>query len=86
MKMSADRTLWQSVVLKALMDATQKEPTQTQDIVAKRQAHEWLLAAKRDFRLVCHYADLDPDFISQKYRAGQIDAMMLRRSYTGAAR
>lgn len=83
MMMPPAQVLWQSVVLKALMDATQKNPSERHDIKAKAEAIAWIERGGSDFRLVCHYAGFDPGFIRERYLAGQVDGVSLRRLYVG---
>lgn len=76
--MTPEQNLWQSVVIKALADATAINPSSDEDIAAKRAANTWIRNAGRDFRWACNLAGFDPDFISEKYKAGKVDGQLLR--------
>ena len=76
--MTPEQRLWQTVVMKALTDATAAHPASTDDIRARRDADDWVRSGGRDYRLVCALAGLDPDFIREAYVAGRIDGALLR--------
>jgi hypothetical protein len=78
--MTPEKKLWQSVVLKALTDATAEDPYGSDNLRAKRDAQSWLESGGKDFRMVCALAEMDPDFVREKYLGGKIDAKLLRAS------
>ena len=76
--MTPEQKLWQSVVVKAALDATANYPASSEDHLAQKQADEWLREGGADFKEVCNLAGLDPDFIQQAYIGGRINADLLR--------
>ena len=76
--MSPEKRLWQSVVVKALTDATAVDPSSDEDLRAKREADSWLRGGGKDFRRVCSLAGFDPDFIRDAYTSGRVDGELLR--------
>lgn len=86
--MTPEQHLWQSVVLKACSDATHPAPgpyakNYSEVMQAKREADKWLRGCGRDMRQVCALAGMDPDFVSEAYIGGRIDADLLRTSEDG---
>jgi hypothetical protein len=59
--------LFRAVVLRALSDAT--KPDGSDAIRERSHARDWLLGGSRDFREVCRFAELDPDYIREKAKA-----------------
>ena len=80
--MTPEQTLWQSVVVKAALDATSNPLPNTKDYtyqdLAKKQADAWFRKGGSDFKEVCSLAGLDPDFIQEAYVGGRINAELLR--------
>jgi len=80
--MTPEQKLWQSVVVKAALDATSNPLQNTKDYtyqeLAKKQADAWLRTGGMDFKEVCNLAGLDPDFIRDAYIGGRINAELLR--------
>jgi len=76
--MSPEQTLWQTVVIKALTDATAVDPSSTDDRRARHEADSWIRSGGKDYRRVCALAGLDPDFIREAYIDGRIDGALLR--------
>lgn len=66
-----DANLWQSVLLRAVMDAL-SESTGREARRDKRDADRWLRHGGSDFAFVCTNAGFDPDAIREKYAAGDI--------------
>lgn len=81
--MSAEKMLWQSVVLKAFTDATATEPSGPENKRAKVDADRWIKHGGRDFRQVCFLAGFDPDFIQHAYTSGRVNPEALRTSERG---
>ena len=75
---SGDQRLFQTVILLAVLDATNPTPADREARDAKRQADYWLRHAPNDFRFICALAGQDPDFVSEAYIAGRIDRNALR--------
>lgn len=77
-EVSGARLLWQTVLLRAVMDATAPFSRRRDHEVNKASAGRWIGDCGRDFRLVCHLAGVDPEFLSERFRAGQVDGCALR--------
>lgn len=75
--MTPEHTLWQSVLLQALTDATY-DGANDDLLREKRDADGWLRGFSRDFRRVCALAQIDPDFVRESYVAGRINPELLR--------
>jgi hypothetical protein len=76
--MTPEQKMWQSVVVKAALDATSNPSPSSDDYMAQKNADAWLRTGGRDFKEVCSLAGLDPDFIQQAYIGGRINADLLR--------
>lgn len=76
--MTPEQKLWQSVVLRAALDATSNPSSSSDDYIAQKNADAWMRTGGRDFREVCGLAGLDPDFIKEAYVGGRINAELLR--------
>lgn len=61
---SAERRLWQAVLLQAFHDAAYTGSGQRL-LEERRKARAWITAAGPSFRLVCTLADVDPHFLSR---------------------
>jgi hypothetical protein len=61
--------LFRAVVLRALSDATKSDGGSRDAIRERSHARDWLLGGSRDFREVCRFAELDPDYIREKAKA-----------------
>lgn len=70
------KKLWQSVVLTAVMDALRPRPNNHSNISDwrrnQREGDQWIRDKRPEFRVVCGYAGLDPDFVSEQYVSGAI--------------
>ena len=75
---SPERTMWQRVVLQALLDATVEAPKDTEAKVAKAEAIAWITSGGKDFQEVCGNAGSDPDFVRDRFLAGKICPVLLR--------
>jgi len=49
-------------------------------IRAKRDADAWIKGDSKDYRRVCDWAGMDPDFIRDAYMSGRINREALRKS------
>lgn len=76
--MTPEQRLWQAVVHRAFLDATNDDPQTTENILAKREADTWISRCGKDFREVCSLAGMDADFLSEAYRTGRVRARLLR--------
>ncbi len=81
----SERTLWQSVVFQAFIDATWQPSAwhATENRREQQIADAWIRGCGRNFRRVCAYADLDPDFLSRAYVRGRVNPDRLRAHTTG---
>jgi len=77
--MTPEKALWQSVVYKAFLDATNTATGDAETIAAKRTAIEWITKAGRDFREVCSLAGMDHSFLQKAFIDGRVDRDALRR-------
>lgn len=75
---SPEQRLWQSVLYRAVMDATDPDPGSDETIRAKRDALSWLRGGGKDYRKVCSLAGVDPDFIRDAFLAGRINRDLLK--------
>jgi hypothetical protein len=68
-----EQYLWMSVISKAAHDAIY-----TSDWVEARKAIEWFKTNKKDFKAVCTYAGLNPQYVYEKMSKpiGQRETMM----------
>ena len=85
--MTPEKSLWQAVVYKALLDATfpiEEHSRNSDQAKAAHDAHNWLTLANRDFKFVCANAGLDPDFISEKYKSGLVTYQALKSAEVDA--
>jgi hypothetical protein len=73
-----ERELWQTVIFKAFIDATNPAPANPEDAREKVAAHRWIATNCKDFRRACMFAGMDPHFLSDAYRAGRVDPVLLR--------
>ena len=75
--MSAHRTLWQAVLLRAVRDALGDH--EAREPHAQRDAEAWIRGGGRDFRLVCDMAGFDPAHIREAFVSGRINAALMVR-------
>ena len=75
---SPEKELWQAVLHKAFVDATATDRSSDIDHRAKHDAHLWITNCGKDFRLVCHLAGMDAEFLSGAYKSGRVNADLLR--------
>ncbi len=77
--MTPEKRLWQTVVLRAVIDGlSDKKSGDTTERAARREADAWIRAAGSDFREVCSLAGFDPQFLRDAYQAGKIDIKALQ--------
>ncbi len=68
-RVMSEIALFRAVVLRALSDATRADGGGRDALQERSHAQEWLLSGSRDFRDVCRFAELDPDYICDKAKA-----------------
>ena len=76
--MIPEQKLWQTVVIRALTEATAVDPYGAEARQAKHEADAWLRRGGKDFRMVCDLAGFDPHFVRDNYVAGRVDGALLR--------
>ena len=76
--MIPEQKLWQTVVIRALTEATAVDPYGAEARQAKREADAWLRRGGKDFRMVCDLAGFDPHFVRDNYVAGRVNGDLLR--------
>jgi hypothetical protein len=88
---SPEREMWQSVIIRALIDAAWTPPAYLMNGELsknaggirrvrdrdRREADAWFRRAGKDFREVCSHAGFDPDAVHQAYTSGRIDVALL---------
>jgi len=84
--MTPEKRLWQTVLYKALIDATAQDPQGDENLREKRRATDWLTKGGKDFRTVCALAEVDPDFVRDAFLAGKINSELLRASEAESVR
>lgn len=60
-----ETALWVAVLTQAMMDALSNSRN-PETRVHKHEAIRWLIEGSKDFRTVCHYAGMDPDYVRKK--------------------
>lgn len=76
--MTPETKLWQSVVLRAILDAYGNERKE------RVNADAWLRYGGHDFRDVCAMAGMDQVFIRQAYVTGRINVDILKGGFADA--
>ena len=69
---SPEQILWQSVVLRALIDATGNKETE------RTEADAWIRFGGKKFQAVVTMAGMNPDFVREAYIAGRVNPDLLR--------
>ena len=62
---SPEHILWQAVIAQAITDATYNGLRKNY-LECKRLAIAWLSKCSKDFKEICQYADIDPDYAYKK--------------------
>ena len=62
---SPELMLWQAVIAQAITDATYNGLRKNY-LECKRLAIAWLSKCSKDFKEICQYADIDPDYAYKK--------------------
>ena len=71
--------LWLRVLEQAFIDATYDGTGRTAQRESDK-AHNWISRCGPAFQEVCSLAGMDPDFLSNRYNAGQINRVLLKAS------
>jgi hypothetical protein len=69
---SPEQILWQSVVLRALLDATGNDEKE------RTEADAWIRFGGKKFQAVVTMAGMCPDFVRDAYIAGRVNPDLLR--------
>lgn len=82
--MTPEQTLWQEVVIQAVIDAlwagNEFTPRGTYAPAAtyRGQASAWIEGNSENYRFACEMAGFDPDFLREAFIAGRIDVDSLK--------
>jgi len=75
---SPERKLFRAIITQAIEDAMY-DGLNKYEIIAKREAIHWLTSSSHDFKLICHYADIDYEYASMKFtKAMKLDMYQLK--------
>jgi hypothetical protein len=69
---SPEQILWQSIVLRALLDATGNDEKE------RTKADAWIRFGGQKFQAVVTMAGMCPDFVRDAYIAGRVNPDLLR--------
>ena len=70
---SPELRLFRAIITQAIEDAMY-DGLYKYKIIDKREAVAWLTSNSNDFKMICHYADLNPEYASIKFaKAMQLD-------------
>lgn len=58
--------LWRAVITLAVEDVLNRSQSRNESVL-KAEAHDWFVSGGEDFDIVCFNAELDPDFIRDRY-------------------
>ena len=65
-QISSETRLWYAVLAQAITDASYLGVRKAY-VDCKKKAIEWLKSNSTDFKMVCHYADLESDYVKRKF-------------------
>ena len=65
-QISSETKLWYAVLAQAITDASYSGIRKAY-VDCKKKAIEWLQSNSKDFQMVCHYADLESDYVKRKF-------------------
>lgn len=63
---SPERKLFRAILTQAIEDAMYNGLNKY-EIIAKREAINWLTSNSYDFKFICHYSDIDYEYASMKF-------------------
>jgi len=66
-KVPSEVRLWRAVIVVAFEDVSSDSLNKI-DAYRKKEAHTWLLGKSKDFEQVCYYAEIDPEFVKDRYQ------------------
>jgi len=74
---SPELKLFRSIITQAIEDAMY-DGLNKYKIIDKREAISWLVSHSNDFKMICHYADIDSQYASIKFaKAMKLDIYTL---------
>ena len=74
---SPELKLFRSIITQAIEDAMY-DGLNKYKIIDKREAISWLVSHSNDFKIICHYADIDSQYASVKFaKAMKLDIYTL---------
>ena len=59
--------MWRAVITLAFEDVASNSVAKV-DAYRKQEAHTWLLGKTDDFKQVCYYAEIEPEFVIDRYQ------------------
>ena len=65
-QISSETRLWYAVLAQAITDASYLGIRKAY-VDCKKKAIDWLQGNSKDFKMVCHYAELDSDYVKRKF-------------------
>ena len=75
---SPEKKLFRAVLTQAIEDAMY-DGLNKYKIIDKREAIHWLSSNSYDFKIICHYADIDHEYASIKFvKAMKLDTYKLK--------
>ena len=76
-QVKGETALWTAVITQAMMDALQRT-TSAEARFCKDEAIRWLTSNSKDFIEVCHYANLNPDYVRCKAKKALVSPVAWR--------
>ena len=71
-------SLWRAVILQSILDRL-TQSKRGDDIMARKNAKNWMNIQNEEFRTVCQFAQLEPTFVIRKAETALIDQKKWRR-------
>lgn len=62
---SPETALWRAVILQALLDCLSQSKKKA-NVQAREEAIEWLNPQNNEFKAICSFAQLEPDYVFKK--------------------
>ncbi len=70
--------LWRAVILQSILDRL-TQSKRGSDILARKNAKNWMKIDNEDFLAVCEFAQLEPDFVLRKANFALVNQSKWRR-------
>ncbi len=77
-KLIHEVSLWRAVILQSILDRL-TQSKRGEDIMARKQAKNWMNLQNKDFLAVCGFAQLEADFVIRKAEDAIINQGKWRR-------